>query len=185
MKTTQIWTWHGIDRRTKEFKELRARRLWLVWLFIASILSCGIAMAVGKRLVFDEYPLNPMQESFEVRSLSPTPTTVPTPSNKPISHEKTKSNDPIDLIRRIGEELGYSNEVILTMIKIARVESTFKPYAKNPVSTASGLFQITRGTFNGSCKGDVFDVETNIRCAYKLYSKRGFQPWYSSSKNWL
>ena len=92
----------------------------------------------------------------------------------------------IDKIRCIGEDLGYDNNVIKTMIRIARSESNFRAEAKNPNSTASGIFQIIYGTWNGNkCEGSAFDAEDNINCAFKIYARRGFQPWASSASSWL
>lgn len=86
--------------------------------------------------------------------------------------------DVIGCIRDVGEELGKDNKTIMTMIRIARYESNFREKAKNSKSTASGVFQITAGTwYSNDCIGDKWIAEDNIRCAYKIQSKRGFQPW--------
>ena len=86
--------------------------------------------------------------------------------------------DPITCIRDVGEELGRDNKTITTMIRIAQKESSMNPKAKNPNSTASGLFQITSGTwYSNDCVGDKWDFEDNIRCAYEIQGYRGFQPW--------
>ena len=93
--------------------------------------------------------------------------------------------DPIICIRDVGEELGVPNQDIITMIKIARAESNFKPNAKNPNSTATGIFQIIIGTWDGNrCEGERWDFVDNIKCAYKLYKTRGFQPWNASRSKW-
>ena len=64
--------------------------------------------------------------------------------------------DPIICIRDIGEDMGFSNEDITTMIRIAKCESGLKPNAKNPTSTATGIFQIIIGTWDGNkCLGYV------------------------------
>lgn len=94
-------------------------------------------------------------------------------------------SDPIICIRDVGEELGVPNQDIITMIKIARAESNFKPNAKNPNSTATGIFQIIIGTWDGNrCEGERWDFVDNIKCAYKLYKTRGFQPWNASRSKW-
>ena len=106
------------------------------------------------------------------------------PVAEPISERNCYQN--IDKIRCIGEDLGYGNDVIKTMIRIARSESNFRSEAKNPNSTASGIFQIIYGTWNSNkCQGNAFDAEDNINCAYRLYDSRGFQPWASSASSWL
>lgn len=86
--------------------------------------------------------------------------------------------DAISCIRDVGEELGQDNRTIMTMIRIAQKESSMNPRAKNKSSSASGLFQIIAGTwYSNDCVGDKWNAEDNIRCAYKIQSKRGFQPW--------
>jgi hypothetical protein len=86
--------------------------------------------------------------------------------------------DVISCIRDVGEELGRDNNTIKTMIRIARYESNYNPKAKNKNSSASGVFQIIAGTwYSNDCVGDKWNYEDNIRCAYKIQGKRGFQPW--------
>jgi hypothetical protein len=92
---------------------------------------------------------------------------------------------PIDCIRDVGEELGVENQDIMTMIRIAKCESGLRPEAKNPNSTATGIFQIIIGTWDGNkCEGERWDFQDNIKCAYKLYQSRGFQPWNASKYCW-
>jgi len=87
-------------------------------------------------------------------------------------------DDVIKCIRDVGEELGRDNQTIMTMIRIAKYESNYNPKAKNPKSTASGVFQITAGTwYSNDCVGDKWNFQDNIRCAYEIQSHRGFQPW--------
>lgn len=76
------------------------------------------------------------------------------------------------------------------MVKVAAVESTgvigvFNPKAKNPDSSAKGLFQILDGTWKYyGCTGDPYDAEDNIACAVKIYAKQGTTPWDSSKGMW-
>lgn len=71
------------------------------------------------------------------------------------------------------------------MVRIAMAESTFDPTAKNPYSTASGVYQILNGTWNDyDCAGDVFDPTDNITCARKIYDKEGTTPWNASIEVW-
>jgi len=93
--------------------------------------------------------------------------------------------DPITCIRDVGEEFSVPNQDIMTMIRIARCESGLRPEAKNPTSTATGIFQIIIGTWDGNrCEGERWDFQDNIKCAYKLYQSRGFQPWNASKHCW-
>lgn len=81
------------------------------------------------------------------------------------------------------------------MVKIADAESDFIATAKNPNSSASGVFQILRGTWNGnkynpacSVLGDFdtykFDVDKNIACARIIYEDSGTSPWNESRGTW-
>ena len=124
-------------------------------------------------------------------SLNNAPKTSPQPveQSKPIIQQveaqEPLCNTPIAYIRCSGERLGKTNEQIMTMIRIARAESNFRPRAKNPNSTASGIFQIIYGTWNSNnCQGSAFNFVNNIDCAWEIQSHRGFQPWVSSSKVW-
>lgn len=95
-------------------------------------------------------------------------TVTPTPTR---SLESIKS-DPIAYIRYRGEELGIENEVIMTMIRIAKPESHYNPNARSKISTAAGLFQILIGTWENPyyrCTGDRYSIVDNTDCAYKIY----------------
>lgn len=71
------------------------------------------------------------------------------------------------------------------MVRIAAAESSFDPEAKNPGSTATGLFQILSGTWDAyHCTGERTDPEDNIACARKLYTAQGTSPWNSSKGVW-
>ena len=72
------------------------------------------------------------------------------------------------------------------MVHIARAENRgFDPKAKNPNSSASGLFQILRSTWiSEGCVGEVFSPSDNIACARILYNRYGTRPWNESKHNW-
>lgn len=94
--------------------------------------------------------------------------------------------DVVSCIREVGESLGVPNRDIMTMIRIAKAESGYKPTAKNSSSSARGVFQILLGTWESNdCEGSRLNFHDNIVCAYKLYQARGFQPWDSSKSKWL
>jgi len=87
-------------------------------------------------------------------------------------------DSPIDYIRCSGEDLGKSNKEISIMINIAKKESNMNQLAKNKSSSASGLFQIISGTwYSNDCVGDKWNFKDNTDCAWKIQTKRGFQPW--------
>ena len=71
------------------------------------------------------------------------------------------------------------------MVEIARAESRFIPTAKNPASTATGVFQILVGTWAAyGCVGERTDASDNIACARIIYNQDGTTPWNASSENW-
>lgn len=51
---------------------------------------------------------------------------------------------------------------------LAKFESNLDPYAKNPKSTAKGIYQFLDGTWKALCRGDVYDYRANIDCALGL-----------------
>jgi len=77
------------------------------------------------------------------------------------------------------------------MLQIAYCESgngcagPIDPKAKNPNSSASGVFQILKGTWAAyGCTGDVFNEDDNIACARKIYDESGTTPWNASRGGW-
>lgn len=90
-----------------------------------------------------------------------------------------------------GEVTRVTNLILATfpdapiMVSIASAESGFDCGVRNPGSSASGCFQILKGTWRDyGCIGDVLDVEDNIACARKLYDKDGTRPWNESKYMW-
>lgn len=60
---------------------------------------------------------------------------------------------------------------------LAQVESNFNPNAKNPRSSATGLFQFIDGTWQGNCEGNRLDPKDNTRCAMELLGSGGIHHW--------
>lgn len=106
------------------------------------------------------------------------PVVTPTP---------TREHDPMSYIRWRGQQLGYDDYTISRFIRIARCESNFNQYAKNPNSTAKGIYQFIDGTWRANClkDGNVYDFKDNIECFYKVVAKQGTQPWNASRRCWL
>ena len=93
--------------------------------------------------------------------------------------------DPISYIRQKGEELDVPNRDIRALIRIAKCESHYRPTAKNPNSSASGVMQIIAGTwYHYGCTGDKWDFKDNIDCGFKIYEKSGLSPWNASKHCW-
>lgn len=169
------------DKRFKSSKTLEAKEytFWRKWGNYIAVIILGLIAGIilGKTLWDSAHPnktlLNPLGQT-----IIPKPEIVQ-------AKEIPYCYDPITCIRDIGEELGEPNSDIMTMIRIARAESNFKPRAKNPKSTASGIFQIIAGTwYSNDCVGDKWDFKDNIKCAWKLHQVRGFQPWDASKSKW-
>jgi Transglycosylase-like domain len=70
---------------------------------------------------------------------------------------------------------------------IAACESSGNPTARNPRSSASGLYQAIEGTWHGyggyPSAADA-PVEIQERHAAELYARRGLQPWRASAGCW-
>ncbi len=63
-------------------------------------------------------------------------------------------------------------------LSVAKCESGFNPKAKNPTSSASGVFQIIRSTWNAYAEAgeSVWNPRDNIRVAYRI--------WLASGRSW-
>lgn len=71
------------------------------------------------------------------------------------------------------------------MLQVAIAESNLDCGVRNPGSSASGCFQILKGTWRDyGCIGDVFKAEDNIACARKIYDRDGTRPWNESKYMW-
>lgn len=70
------------------------------------------------------------------------------------------------------------------MYKIMMCESGGNPKAKNPKSSAKGLYQIIDGTWKDfQCQGDPLNAEDNKRCAEKI-ARDGLHHWNASAYCW-
>lgn len=53
-------------------------------------------------------------------------------------------------------------------LDLATFESNLNPKARNPRSTAKGVYQFLDSTWNSLCTGNVLDPDDNIGCAMRL-----------------
>ena len=70
-----------------------------------------------------------------------------------------------DIIRGAAERHGVDPDV---MLRLAQRESSLNPSAKNPKSSAGGLFQFIDGTWNQYGHGDKFDPAANADAAARM-----------------
>lgn len=85
----------------------------------------------------------------------------------------------------VQDVVQYEFRDIPVMVRIANAESSFDPSAKNASSTATGLFQIVKGTWAlYGCTGERTNAQDNIACAKKIYASEGTAPWVSSQDKW-
>jgi len=77
-----------------------------------------------------------------------------------------------DMITRAAQARGVDPAVA---IAIARAESSLRPDAKNPDSSAKGLYQVTDETWSdyGGAKGRALDPDENIRVGMDILVKNG------------
>lgn len=88
-----------------------------------------------------------------------------------------------------------AEDVDVTMaLAIAKAESNFQPNAKNPVGTASGVYQFLDSTFRNYCINKFKMTDTmedknhaaiQVNCAIEmLREKNGWKHWYASFGGW-
>jgi len=92
----------------------------------------------------------------------------------------------------VAQKEGINVSMFLGIIK---GESGFNPNAKNPSSSASGIFQFLDDTFNDHCikkyrKTDTMEDKNNpylqINCAADmLLEPKGYMHWWESRKSWI
>ena len=120
------------------------------------------------------------------------PKTVNKKQNKPAPNQSIKpevrrdygAGEIQNLIIKYSEQYGISSE---TPLCIAKHESGFNSNARNPNSTAKGVFQYLDGTWKATDEGragySVLDAESNIRAAVKyMSSRKNAKPWTVHTK---
>lgn len=64
---------------------------------------------------------------------------------------------------------------------LAKIESNYNPYARNPSSTAKGIYQFLDSTWLNFCHNvapeEVYDPELNAKCAMRILSEGGIVHW--------
>lgn len=115
---------------------------------------------------------------------------TPTPKPRSLKVGTVLANDycvtPIDCIRDVGERLGVDNKNIMTMIRVAKCESGYRPEAVNVNTNKTidrGVFQIN-SIHKDLTNAQAYNFESNIEYAWSMYLKQGLTPWNSSYKCW-
>lgn len=93
---------------------------------------------------------------------------------------------PVERVQVVKEIEKVFPEDKRLMVKVASCESGLDPDAKSSSSSASGIFQVIKGTWKHfDCKGDPFNYKHNISCARKIYdSAGGLGHWSESFHCW-
>ena len=96
----------------------------------------------------------------------------------------SEESDPKALIIQKSEEYGIDPNLALDL---ARFESNFNPLAKNPSSTAKGIYQWLDGSWKAHCEGSVTSTKDNVECTMRILANGGLHHWLadSNTKNFL
>ena len=89
-----------------------------------------------------------------------------------------------EILSKISELSG--GDIVLQEIatEIAISESKLDSLAKNPESSATGIFQFLKSTWRKNCKGDRLNYEDNIACGVSILVQNGFAHWNASKYLW-
>lgn len=92
-----------------------------------------------------------------------------------------------ELIKKYSAEYGADENLALNIAcaeSCTRDKNTnevyINPDAKNPTSTASGVFQFIESTWDFACEGDRMNAEDNIKCGVKLLAAGDMYHWNAS-----
>lgn len=79
----------------------------------------------------------------------------------------------------------FSQPLDVILDKIIKCESGYNAAARNPTSSAKGLFQIIDGTWRHfQCEGNVLNAEDNYKCGLKIATQSGLHHWNASRHCW-
>lgn len=96
-------------------------------------------------------------------------------ANAPVIASYAQQRDVRGLITYYAKGFGVSEYLSL---ELADIESDFNPLAKNPKSSATGLFQWLKWSFSAHCDGDRLNPHDNTICTMKtLQDPKGIRHW--------
>ena len=96
----------------------------------------------------------------------------------------------VERIKKIIITTAFQNSIPSGLfLKIAECESQLNPKAKNPTSTASGIFQFLKSTWDKTIMElgrelSVFNPVHKTEAAAYLFKKEGTKPWLASYGCW-
>jgi len=134
--------------------------------------------------VADDVPLS-ITEVTPIAPVAPvTPEVKEVKPNVPI----VGNAEMIEIITSNANEFGVNADI---MIRIAKCESGFNPLAKNSKSTATGIFQFTKGTWEDGVKwrgltwslSDRLDPRKSADMAAWFMAREGFGRWACFTDN--
>ena len=129
-------------------------------------------------------------ESKEEEHLCSLESVVCEDEEMPVIEEYTKETQEISVSEPVEQmivdkctEAGLADWEINKFISIAMCESRLDPNAQNKYSSAAGVMQIIKGTWQESSEyswEDRYNAEKNIETAIKVYNRYGFSAWQCS-----
>ena len=159
------------DKRTKCYRQVSQIVIGLTCLLLGALLNKWQMTPTweSKQLKLGTSLLSPVPQNdlvFAREKPQDTPKPTPKPTTVLVQEE---------IVRVFGEDT--------IMLKVAKCESGFNPKAKNPKSSATGVFQIM-SSVHGISPRFLTDYKVNIAIAYKLFKEQGTNPWVSSIGCW-
>lgn len=162
---------------------MRKRKKLINTIKYGYVLLTAIAILGGHFYVSARTIVSPLPDQPSIKVVFPTatPTPIPTPTPKPTPINGTPTRQEIE--REIETVFSPSGADAIRQAKIVvGCESNYNPLAINEVSFDYGLFQINH--IHSWDTKILLDWKQNIRIAYVMYLKQGWQPWYSSKFCW-
>jgi hypothetical protein len=176
IKGIQNLTEKQMRKRFETWKNLMIL-IWAVFMAVCIILLCNAAKNPNFKQgeVYKSYPFLSFRGDYQEEAI-----------NYYLAGSFIKAISPAEYILE-AEVLGMMEEDIYE--KISWCESSNNPLAKNPNSTARGLFQIIKSSEefceNGLKKQlDMFDPKDNRECAEYLMANGGTAHWEESRHCW-
>jgi hypothetical protein len=184
------------DLRYSESRKFDNFEREMFWKHIRAVIGWAIIFAIGANLLY-----------WSIRNA---PKTSPTPLGQKIEVKAVEipcDADPLTYVRCRGGELRMPNQEIMKSIRIMKAESRCStkrsktcipfngvsgegvdPYARNPNSSATGLYQFLWSTWDYyKCEGEKWDWKDSVNCMFKVWKEDGVgwdNHWNASRNKW-